>query len=213
MENKLSFKFLAVSLFSFIFFLGAEVLAQSHSSSYSGSGFSGRRNYISGAFGLLAPGQNMLTGTTNNGNTVNTTGFTLSGLFGIGADYDYMENGNFSFGGTLRYYNVSTTINGQAWQNTLFTIGPTVRGYIPIDKWQPTVGVGLMYLAPGLTQSNTAYTVSSGVGLMLSLGVLYQLNETVALGIETMRLTCLSNNMNGNLIEDYMFKGRFAIGQ
>lgn len=190
---------------------GVQGFAQSNYKSYQPS-HTDKRHYLSGAFGFLAPGQNMLTGTSPNGNIVNTTGFTLSGFFGLGGDYDYMLNKDFSVGGVLRYYSVSTTINSQAWQNTLLALGPTVRAYLPVGAWLPNVAAGLMYLSPGLTQNGTAYTISSGLGLLLSAGILYPLNDSVSLGIEVSRFTGWANSINGNLVDDYMFKGRFALG-
>lgn len=168
------------------------------------------RHFISGAFGFLAPGANRVDGTINSQPATNA--FSLSGLFGIGADYDYMLEKNLSVGGVTRYYNVSTTINNQNYANTLFVLGPDARAYLPMDNWVPYATAGLVFMAPSLTVGGQSMSVNSALGLMLSAGLLYQLNSSVQLGIETMRLTGMSNSINGNLIEDYMLKGRFALG-
>jgi hypothetical protein len=168
-----------------------------------------RHNYISGAFGFLAPGANTLVGTVNGNQQV--TSFQTSGLFALGGDYDYLINKDFSIGGILRYYNCSSSIAGQTVQDTLFALGPDVRAYLPSGNFLPYVGAGFIYMAPGVTVGNNSYSITSGLGLMLSMGILYNLTETIGLGVETTRLTGLSSSINGNLVEDYMLKGRFAL--
>lgn len=168
-------------------------------------------NYISGAFGFLTPGANTLSGTVN-GNQQQTA-FRASGLFALGGDYEYMMSNNFSLGGVLRYYNVSTTIGNNSVQDSLFALGPDARAYLQSQGFIPYVSAGFVFMAPSVTEGNNSFSIPAGIGLMLAAGVLYQLNDNVALGIETMRLTGLSNSINGNPVEDYMFKGRFAIAQ
>src|SRR4051812_25852014 len=105
--------------------LGSQSFAASYSS---GSDYSSVKNYVTGALGIFAPGQNLLSGSRDNGNAVTATFFN-SGLIGIGADYDYMYKSDVSFGGFLRYYSASTTTTNQTFKDGLFTIGPDVRGY------------------------------------------------------------------------------------
>ncbi len=198
-----------------VFLVSVLAQAQSRQSSYHGSRYvsseeSSHRNYISGAFGFLAPGYNTLIGTVNG--QQQQTNFQTSGLFALGGDYDYMLNKDFSVGGVLRYYNCSSTILNNSVQNTLFTLGPSVRAYLPSGNFLPYLGAGFMFMAPSVTSGNVSYSITSGIGLMLSMGLLYNINDGVALGIETMRLTGLSSSINGNLVEDYMLKGRFALG-
>jgi outer membrane protein W len=213
---RLQLTFVLVSL-SVAFFGNSVFAQQAHTRTYSGSvassssGDVAHHNYVSGALGFMAPGANQLNGTLSNGTQVQPS-FTLSGFVGIGGDYDYMFCKDFSLGGLLRYYNVSTTINSQTYSNSLFVIGPHVRGYLPMENWTPYVSAGLEYMSPSLTTAGQSVTVSSGLGLMLSAGLLYKVSDVVDLGIETMRLTGLSNSINGNILEDYMLKGRFALG-
>jgi outer membrane protein W len=172
------------------------------------------RNYVSGALGFLAPGANTLVGTSNN-QTVGTS-FKASGLIGIGGDYDYMLNKDFSVGGVLRYYSSTATVaaGGNTTvteQDTLFTVGPTAHAYLPTGDFVPYLGAGLVLMAPSVTSGGNSISITSGMGLMLSMGLLYNVTDAVALGIETVRLTGLSSSINGNLIEDFMLKGRFAI--
>lgn len=171
------------------------------------------RNYVSGALGFLAPGANTLVGTANS-QTVGTS-FKTSGLVGIGGDYDYMLNKDFSVGGMLRYYNCSTTIvanNATATeQDTLFTFGPVAHAYLPMGDFVPYLGAGFELLLPSVTSGGTSISITTGMGLMMSAGLLYNLTDSVALGIETMHLIGLSSSINGTLVEDFMFKGRFAI--
>jgi hypothetical protein len=167
-------------------------------------------NYASAAFGFLAPGANSLTGTVNG--TTQTTSFNVSGLFGLGGDYEYMMDENFSLGGVLRYYNASSTIGTTNYQDTLFGLGADARAYLRVKEFLPYASAGLMFMAPGVTAGSNNFNISSGIGMMMNVGLLYEINETVAVGLETMRLMGLSNSINGNIIEDYMFKGRFAFG-
>ncbi len=183
--------------------------AYRHVQSVSSSSDVSHHNYISGAFGFLAPGANTLVGTVNGAQA--QTSFQTSGLFAIGGDYDYMLNKDFSVGGVIRYYSCSSTIMSNAVQDTLFTFGPSAKAYLPSGDFTPYVGAGFVLLAPGVTSGNNTYSITSGIGLMMSLGIMYNLTDNVALGIETMRLTGLSSSINGNLTEDYMLKGRFAI--
>jgi hypothetical protein len=170
-------------------------------------------NYVSGALGFLAPGANTLVGTSNS-QTVGTS-FKTSGLIGIGGDYDYMLNKDFSVGGMLRYYNSSTTISANGAtateQDTLFTFGPVAHAYLPVGDFVPYLGAGFELLVPSVTSGGASISITSGMGLMMSMGLLYYLTDSVGLGIETMHLIGLSSSINGTLVEDFMLKGRFAI--
>jgi hypothetical protein len=179
------------------------------SNSYGGSA---TRNYLSAALGFLAPGMNTVVGTANG--TQTAVNFTNSGLFALGADYDYMYKNDVSFGGFFRYYSVSTTIADTQYKNTLFSIGPSVRGYWQTDSWTGIIGTGFGFIAPGYNQTRNVsvdVSVNTTIGWMLSLQWLYRFSDTFSLGFENMKIIGLSSSVNGVLVDDYMFKGRFAL--
>jgi len=179
-------------------------------SSYTASDRGGGRNFISGALGFMAPGQNVLYGTNSSGNG-QTAVFNLSGFFGIGGDYDYMWKKDLSVGGFLRYYSTTSNYNNSNFKNSLFTLGPDLRGYLQNETWVAYMGAGFAYILPTYTQDNNTISVDGTFGLMMEIGMLYKVSETFGLGLENMRLIGLSSKVNGIPLDDLMVKARFSI--
>jgi hypothetical protein len=168
------------------------------------------QHVVSGALGFMAPGENQMSGTQSNGNPGAAT-FHLAGLFGIGGDYDYMKNKDMSFGGFLRYYSTSSSYNNTSYKNTMLAFGPDVKAYFSNDVWLGYVGAGIDYLAPTYSANGNSLSIDGGLGLMMSIGILYKVSDTIGVGLETMRLIGLSSSINGSPTEDFMFKARFQL--
>lgn len=172
----------------------------------------GPHHYLSGALGIFAPGANTMVGTRDNGNQA-TPSFTDSGPLAIGMDYDYMTKSDLSFGGFLRYYNASASLPNNTIKNSIFTIGPDVRGYLNVGNWTGLFSTGIGYISPTYSDGTGNVSIPGSFGLMFSVAALYRTSEHVQVGVQNLKLYGLTNNINGVPVDDYMFIARFAMAK
>lgn len=189
--------------------------------SSSSSGEQGK-HVISPLLGFMGPGANVMNDTVSGVQA--TTSMKLSGLFGIGCDYDYMLKDDFGVGGMFRYYqtddSISESVGNQninvSVKETAFVLGPTARAYlINSDHFRGYFGTGLVLLK--LTQKLSPDTGASQtfspditVGLPFAIGFGYKLTDMFTLGIEHLQVMALGSNINGWPVSDFMVK--FSIG-
>lgn len=190
-------------------------LAQTRRYSPSGTTSTSSRNMaISGALGFYAPGGAVYTGKIGGTDSVQSP--NVSGLFGIGADFDYWINSDFSVGGLFRYYSTSDTAGASEFTNRLLTIGATAKAYlIDTNSWDGYFTTGLGIISPSWKQTSGTVTqeldVSMGFGFYFGMGVLYKINPTLGVGVENLRMVAVGEKINGWPLSDYMFKVRFAL--
>jgi len=178
-------------------------------------------HYISGALGMFGSSGGYYTGQRSDSNQTTTAANNLSGLFGIGADYDYMMADDLSVGGLFRYYSTSDSLGDSTSTQpevtlTALTIGGMVRAYFQTENWIFSAGTGLGIFSPTYKykQGGTNYDVdvNTGFGLYTSLGMGFKVNEDFVLGVENLRMLGLGEKLNGWILNDFMIKGRFSFG-
>jgi hypothetical protein len=187
--------------------LSAPAFAQR--SAYSTSSSSSGRMAISGALGFFGSNGGVLFNDPNG-----PTLMALSGLFGLGGDFDYYIRDDISIGGLFRYYSTSDTMGGE-YTDTVMTLGGTVRAHI-IDttSWSGNVSTGLGILNPTSKRpsgANSTTTTDPGMnfGFYFGMTILYKLNPDMHLGFENLRAIGLGDKVNGWVLSDYMVKLRF----
>lgn len=165
---------------------------------------------VSGVFGFFSSGLGTISDSDNSGNS------TLSGLFGLGGDFDYFIDSDISVGAILRYYSTTDSLNHTDYTNTLTTLGGVLRAYlVDTRNWSfvGTTGLGLTgaTVKSSPANPNNAKSVDSGMGfgLYLGMGVMYKLNSTTRVGVENMRILGLGDRLNGWVLSDYMAKATF----
>ena len=194
-----------VSVLLLMLVLATPALAQRRSGSPYGGGGSEGRSAISGALGFYGPGDGSVYNSTNG-----LTQMGLSGLFGLGADYDYFIGEDISVGGLFRYYSTSDSFSGSDATDTLMTLGGTVRAHlIETTNWSGNVSSGLGIVNPTAKRGNTTIDPGMNFGFYLGMTLLYKLNPDMHLGIENLRAFGLGDKINGWLLSDYMVKLRF----
>ncbi|MGE3974642.1 MAG: hypothetical protein AB7F59_08965 [Bdellovibrionales bacterium] len=172
---------------------------------------------VSGALGFYSPGNTTWSGTANGTGSIVTP--TVSGMFGIGGDYEYIWKPDVTFGGIFRYYSTSDSSNssGTNIEETvkLWTLGGMMKAYAHTESWTGYLGTGIGAISPSLkrvTGTTTVDTeVSMGFGLYMAMGLLYKFNDQMAFGVENLRAMGLGEKINGWPINDFMFKGRFTL--
>lgn len=134
-------------------------------------------------------------------------GFTEGG-FSLGVDYEYTGHRDFGFGGYARIYPKDDS--GTLRKEGVTTFGAFVRPHFNKKAWD-------FYVSPGLAiiSISSIYSSNPGdattLGPSLALGLLYEINSNVALGIENMRTwVWFDNDWRGLRIDDLMFKFRVA---
>lgn len=184
--------------------------AKSSAATTSDYGSSDHKHIISPSLGFMGPGANRLDDGTNNNS------FMLSGLFGIGAEYEYMWKPDVSFGGFLRYYNTSDSLNsggnGVTVTETAFLIGGLAHAYlIDTATWQGYVASGLTLLNLTDKVGSTSISPNMAFGIPLVVGLGYKINDQFTLGIEHMQVLALGSNVNGWPISDFMVRLRIGL--
>jgi len=184
---------------------------------YGGGGSSyGAQHAVSGALGFYSPGNATWVGTANGSSNVVTP--RVSGLFGIGGDYEYLWSNDFTLGGIFRYYSTSDSLTTGATTTEetvrLWTLGGMAKAYYHASVWSAYFGTGFGVLAPtyklqtGTTTVDTE--ISTGFGFYLAVGWLFRVNEQIGIGVENLRAMSVGEKMQGWAINDFMFKGRFT---
>lgn len=185
----------------------AEAKTTSYSRSPSAySSESSHKHVISPSLGFMGPGQNILVDGNNTGQ------LTLSGLFAIGGEYEYMLKPDLSVGGFIRYYDTSDSSGGTSLTETAFLLGGLAHAYlIDTNTWQGYVASGLTIL--NLKQKTGGVSVSPdmGFGIPLVMGLGYKINDQFTLGLEHMQVLALGEKINGWPISDLMIRLRIAL--
>jgi len=164
------------------------------------------KSTISPMLGFMGPGSNEIT--DNNA----ARSFTLSGLFGIGADYEYGLKNDFSVGGLFRYYSTNDTVGTTDTTETVMLIGGLAHAtFYNTDKWHAYIGSGLTLIQATIKvtpQNGSSTTFSPGMtlGLPFALGIGYHLNDTMTIGIEHLQVLALGDKVNGWPVSDYMVR-------
>lgn len=179
-------------------------------SDYRGSG----QHAISGAFGFYSPGTSLLIDTSKTGGTSQNASPNVSGFFGIGGDYEYLYANDLTFGAFFRYYSTSDSITSSTEQKvSAWTISGMARAYLHSEHWAPYIGAGLGIVNASVRNStggtSVDYEPSATIGFNMALGLLYKVNDQIAIGAENLRVFALGEKIQGMPINDFMFKGRF----
>ncbi len=168
---------------------------------------------VSAALGIYSPGAALYTAKINGNDASERPG--VSGLFGIGGDYEYIVAPDLTVGGFFRYYSSSdSTTQNNEQKVSAWTLAGQVRAYLPTEHWLPYLGAGLGMVSASLKNSSNGnsqdYDPSATIGLNMAMGLLYKVDERVAFGVENLRVWALGEKTNGMPINDFMFKGRFV---
>lgn len=179
--------------------------AQESSYSYSGGSSS---MILSPVFGFYG-GTPTVVGTANG--TTQSHSQNLSGMFGLGADFEMMSKEDFSWGGFFRYYSTSDSIGSTEYKVSLMTLGPLVRGYMNFDSWLVHFGTGAGIAMMTSKVGSQDISADMSFGVMLSWGAFYKLSSGLHIGVENMKMMGLGEKLNGWILNDFMLKARFAL--
>lgn len=140
------------------------------------------------------------------GESTTVRGNPVSGFIAVGGDYELRTRKGLGYGGYLRFYNTSDTIENRVYGVSLLAIGGFFRGHLRQNDFD-------FYLSPGLGIMNgdvTASDAKAKFGLLLTpsiaLGATYRISENYSVGFENMRSIALSGSVSGTVIDDYMIK-------
>jgi hypothetical protein len=193
--------------------LGSLLLIMAGLSSLPASAYSPSRegrHTISPMLGFMGPGRNELT--DNVGGADRSTNLVASGFFGIGADYEYGLQNDFSVGGLFRYYSSNDTIGTVDHTDTAFLLGGLAHAqFYNTDKWNAYLGSGLTLLKVSAKLSNNGaaagtYSPAMTLGIPFAIGLGYKLNDQFTLGIEHLQVLALGDKVNGWPVSDLMFR-------
>ena len=137
----------------------------------------------------------------------------LSGLAGLGGDFEYMVDYDFGMVATVRYYTLSEEVEdaNEDFKLSAFSLGASARFHYLMKFWN-------FYFSPGLsfTTASTEYGENESeaaltVAPTLALGVMVAITEAVSLGVENYRVIGMGAALNGTIIDDFMIKARFGL--
>lgn len=192
----------------------------SSSSAYEAHDSAKGHHVFTPGIGMFGSGPVAMTGKPNGGTFDNTVYNGLSGIFGIGGDYEYMVKSDIGVGGLFRYYSTEDS-GGDSTQSLTFKtstvlLGPIVRAYlINTDSWMAAI-------TTGITSINASYKVVAGsttndynptmhFGWIMGWNLFYKFDSKLAFGIENLRVLAVGDKINGWAVDDFMFKVRIAL--
>ncbi len=187
--------------------------AITHESSSAEGGHQHTFSGLLGFYGMGATNYQAKVGSTES----NLTPVPLSGLFGLGLDYEYLWKEHITFGGLFRYYSTSdSSTNGTPAvitdnKTSVMSLGGIVRTYMDSEDFKFFVGTGLGILSVSYTSGTNSYDIPMGFGFYLDAGALYKVNDQLSIGVETLRALAVGEKINGTPIVDYMIKGRYSL--
>jgi hypothetical protein len=164
------------------------------------------KHTISPMLGFMGPGTNAVTDNSA------AASLTLSGLFAIGADYEYGLKDDFSVGGLFRYYSTNDTVGTTDDTESVFMLGGLAHAkLVNTEHFSAYIGSGLALLQVTVKRtpqngSSTTFSPGMTLGLPFALGVGYKLNDTMTLGIEHMQVMALGDKVNGWPVSDFMVR-------
>lgn len=130
-------------------------------------------------------------------------GFTEGG-FSLGADYEYAADRTYGIGGLTRFYNK----DDDRGANGIVMFGAFIRPHFHRRAWD-------LYFNPGIAIINID-NASNGedattMGPLFAVGLLYQMGDTVAIGMENMMTSVwFDKDYYGVIMSDLMFRARFS---
>jgi hypothetical protein len=163
--------------------------------------------YVWGGLGFFNGGAHYI----NNGDSGEARATSLSGVIALGGDFEFMFDYDLGLVATLRYYSTTEDIeDGETLTYSVFALGAQTRFHFPHKAWD-------FYAAPGLSLASASAKYddeTSEGGLTLAptftIGVAIALTPQIAVGVENQRIIALGSNLNGELVSDYLIKGRFS---
>ena len=136
-------------------------------------------------------------------------GFTEGGL-GIGVDYEYNGLRDFGVGGYVRIYQKDD--KGTNQKEGITTLGGFIRPHFTKKSWDLYVspGFGLIMIDSQYTGTNQPGD-TTGLGTSLAIGLMYEISNSVALGVENMRTWMwFSEDWRGLRVDDMMLRFRMS---
>ncbi|MBX7231683.1 MAG: hypothetical protein K1X29_06320 [Bdellovibrionales bacterium] len=133
-------------------------------------------------------------------------GFTEGGL-AVGGDYEYTGHKDFGVGGYFRLYQKD---DSGISKEGISTIGGFLRTHLYRKPWD-------FYLSPGfgivaINSNSRSLDDTTSLGPSLSIGLLYELNKNVEIGVENMRTwVWLDSTWHGLRVDDLLFKVRINL--
>jgi hypothetical protein len=133
-------------------------------------------------------------------------GFTEGG-FGLGVDYEYLGLSDFAIGGFVRIYEKDDEAPGTS--PGLTTFGAFIRPHFSKKAWDFYVSPGLAIIS--IDSYSNAVDDATTLGPVLAIGLMYELNASVALGVESMSTwVWLEEDWRGQIMEDMMLRFRVS---
>lgn len=129
-------------------------------------------------------------------------GFTEGG-FALGADYEYAADPTFGIGGYTRFYKKDSELPKTT--PGYFTFGAFIRPHFNRKNWD-------LYVSPGFgVISIDGTTDKTTVGPSLAIGLLYQVQSQIAIGVENMKhYVWFSEDYRGLVVNDFMIKAEIS---
>lgn len=128
-------------------------------------------------------------------------GFTEGG-FGLGAEYEYAAASTFGLGGYTRFYKKDTDRSIPGY----FTFGAFIRPHFHRKAWDFYVSPGF-----GVISIDDRSDDETTFGPSLAIGLMYQIQGQIAIGIENMKhYVWFSDDYRGLRVNDFMLKGRVS---
>lgn len=145
----------------------------------------------------------------------NGNNFALSGLIGVGGDFEYFADTDLSVGALIRYYGTGDDYNADVKVSmSSFAFAPAIRFHLPHKRTDFYVGSGMGFTSSSskLESGGTSTTTDTGATFtaFLQAGVLYAITDQIAAGFETTRYLPLSPEFNGWLLQDFLLKTSFT---
>lgn len=131
----------------------------------------------------------------------------MNGGFALGVDYEYMGMSDFGLGGFVRIYEKDD--EAPFSYPGLTTFGAFIRPHFSKKAWD-------FYVSPGLAIiSIDSYTATvddvTTLGPVMAIGLMYELNGSVALGVESMSTwVWFDEDWRGQVMEDMMLRFRVS---
>jgi hypothetical protein len=174
------------------------------SSSISSGGGNAGRMAVGGGIGFYGSGgATYVQGTS-------TASPALTGMFGLGGDFDYYLADDFSVGGVFRYYSTSDTVNSTEYSNTLMTIGGIARAHVfETANWSGNISTGFGMLSATVKSGNSTVDPGTNFGLYFGLATFYKFSSSMHIGFENLRMMGLGTATNGWPLSDFFIKARF----
>ncbi|MCA9423358.1 MAG: outer membrane beta-barrel protein, partial [Nitrospira sp.] len=126
------------------------------------------------------------------------------GGMALGADYEYAIAEAHGIGGFLRFYDDDDDRGSSG--DGLMTFGMFIRPHFQKQNWD-------FYLSPGFGVQSIKATGSredkTTMGPSLAIGLLYEIQSQISIGIENMRhYVWFEDDYRGLFLDDFMFKFR-----